>query len=292
MKRILVPCDFSKPAINAYRFALDIARQSKGKVHVLHVVELPVVHDPLLVPVLNFGQELFKELRQNAETRFRDVTQKYNLDSIKVDFAVQFGSVLHMIREYTMKEKIDLVVMGSHGASGLRELFIGSNAERMVRSSPVPVLVIKKYYKRPIRNIVFPNSLDLDHQEDLIMKVKALQTFFNARLHILWVNTPLNFTSDTRTRERLESFAKRFMFKDYTINVFNYTDEERGILEFASSIKADLIAVGTHARRGVAHLVNGSLAEDLVNHYEGQVWTYSLKNEPVSSSVDRMVSKQ
>lgn len=292
MKRILVPCDFSKPAINAYRFALDIARQSKGNVHVLHVVELPVVHDPLLVPVLSFEQEFFTEIRKNAEARFNDITQKYNLDNIKVAFEVQFGSVLHMIREYTVKEKIDLVVMGSHGASGLRELFIGSNAERMVRNSPVPVLIVKKYYKGPIKNIVFPNTLDLDHQEDLITKVKALQAFFNARLHILWVNTPLNFTSDTRTRERLESFAKRFMFKDYTINVFNYTEEERGILEFASLIKADLIAMGTHSRTGIAHLLNGSLAEDLVNHYEGQVWTYSLKNEPVEFPVDKIVSDE
>ncbi|HEY9486945.1 MAG TPA: universal stress protein [Chryseosolibacter sp.] len=286
MKRILVPCDFSQPAINAYRFGLDIARQSKGSVHVLHVIELPVVHDPLLMPVLNFEQEFFEEPHQNAEARFRKITQKHNLDNIKVDFAVQFGAVSHTIREYTAKEKIDFVVMGSHGASGLRELFIGSNAERIVRNSSVPVLIVKNYYKGPIRNIVFPNSLDLDHQDDLIMKVKALQTFFKARLHILWVNTPLNFTSDTRTKERLEAFAKRFMFKDYTINVFNHTEEERGIREFTSSIKGDLIAMGTHARSGIAHLVDGSLAEDVVNHYEGRVWTYSLKNKPVGTSVE------
>lgn len=124
------------------------------------------------------------------------------------------------------------------------------------------------------------------------MKVKALQTFFKARLHILWVNTPLNFASDTHTRERLESFAKRFMFKDCTINVFNYTEGEAGILEFARLIKADLIAMGTHARSGIAHLLNGSLVEDLVNHYEGQVWTYSLKNEAVESRVDKIGSKE
>ena len=82
------------------------------------------------------------------------------------------------------------------------------------------------------------------------------------------------------------------MFKDYTINVFNYTEEERGILEFASLIKADLIAMGTHSRTGIAHLLNGSLAEDLVNHYEGQVWTYSLKNEPVEFPVDKIVSDE
>ena len=285
MKKILVPCDFSKPAINAFRFALDTAREAKGTVHVLHVIELPVVHDTVLMPVLNFEQAFFKELRQSAEDKFRKVTQAYNPANVKVVFTVQFGAVSHMIRDYTDKSKIDVIIMGSHGASGFRELFIGSNAERMVRNSPVPVLIIKNYYQRPIKNIVFPNSLDLDHQEDLVRKVKALQSFFKARLHILWVNTPLNFTSDTRTHERLQAFARRFSFKDYTINVFNHTEEERGILEFTNSIKGDLIAMGTHARKGIAHLVEGSLAEDVVNHYEGYVWSYLLKHEPVEAAV-------
>ena len=165
----------------------------------------------------------------------------------------------------------------------MREFFIGSNAEKIVRNSPVPVLVMKDYYKGPIKNIVFPNTLETEHQEDLTMKVKALQAFFKARLHIVWINTPLNFTSDRVTRERLEAFAKRFMLKDYTINIFNQTDEEKGIVEFANSIKGDLIAMGTHGRKGFARVFNVSLAEDVVNHYKGLVWTYSLKNEPVEA---------
>jgi nucleotide-binding universal stress UspA family protein len=171
--------------------------------------------------------------------------------------------------------------MGSHGVSGLREFVIGSNAEKVVRNSPVPVLVVKDYYKGPIKNIVFPNTLDTENQEDLVMKVKALQDFFKATLHIVWINTPLNFTADAVTNERLEAFAKRFILKDYTIRVFNHTDEERGILEFSNSLKGDLIAMGTTGRRGIAHLVHGSIAEDIVNHSKGLVWTYSLQHSSV-----------
>lgn len=169
--------------------------------------------------------------------------------------------------------------MGSHGASGLREFFIGSNAEKIVRNSSIPVLVLKDYFKGPIKNIVFPNTLETEKQEDLTMKVKALQNFFKAQLHIVWINTPLNFTSDTITYERLNAFAKRFMLKDYTINIFNHPDEEKGILEFTRSVKGNLIAMGTHGRKGIAHLLNGSLAEDVVNHTKSLIWTYSLKNE-------------
>jgi nucleotide-binding universal stress UspA family protein len=277
MQNILVPCDFSKPATNAYRFALDIAAQSKGTVHLLYVIELPVLHDTMLMPVLNFEAQFLTDMEKHAEKRFAKITEKYEAAKVKVVTKTAFGSVSLMIRDYIEKKSIDLVVMGSHGATGARELFIGSNAEKMVRRSTVPVFVIKDYYKGPIKNIVFPNTLDTEKQEDLVMKVKALQNFFKAKLHLVWINTPLNFTSDSVTTKRLEAFAKRFMLKDYTIHVYNQTDEERGILEFSASVNGDLIAIGTHGRKGIAHLVNGSLAEDVVNHSKGLVWTYSME---------------
>lgn len=283
MKKILVPCDFSTPAINAYRFALDIARQSKGAVHLLNVIELPIMHDTVLMPVLNFEEQLLKELRVKAEDQFNKLHDKYKAEGVKVVFAVQFGVVSRMIHDYIENEAIDLVVMGSHGASGAREFFIGSNAEKIVRHSKAPVLVMKSYFKGPVKNIVFPNTFDTEAQEDLVMKVKALQHFFKAHLHLVWINTPLNFTSDTVTHQRLEAFAKRFMLKDYSTSVFNHRDEEKGILEFTNFVKGDLIAMGTHARKGIAHLVSGSLAEDIVNHNKGLVWTYALKGEPVEA---------
>jgi nucleotide-binding universal stress UspA family protein len=280
MKRILVPCDFSKPAINAYRFALDVAAKAQGAVHLLHVIELPVLYDTVLMPPLNFEQGLLKELKEKTETEFEKIMGKYTLEGVKVFTKVIFGSTSKMILEYAKDESIDLIVMGSHGASGLREIFIGSNAERIVRSSPVPVLVIKHYYKGPVKTIVFPNGLETENQEDLILKVKELQNFFKAHLHLVWINTPLNFTSDTLTHGRLDAFAKRFKLKDYTINIFNHPREEEGIIRFAKMINGDLIAMSTHGRKGIAHLFNGSLAENVANHTESLVWTYLLKNEP------------
>lgn len=280
MKKILVPCDFSKQAINAYRYALDVAVLSKGTIHLLNIIELPVLHDTVLMPVLNFEEALLKELKEKSTDQFKKLTNKYSEEGVKVVCEVKFGAVARMITDYITSQNIDMVIIGSHGASGVRELFIGSNAEKMVRNSPVPVLVLKSYYKGPIKNIVFPNTLETEKQEDLVMKVKALQSFFKAHLHIVWINTPLNFTSDTVTRERLNKFIKRFMFKDFTIHIFNHGDEEQGILQFTQQIGGNLIAMGTHGRKSIAHVVSGSLAEDIANHAQTPVWTYSLKNEP------------
>jgi nucleotide-binding universal stress UspA family protein len=280
MKKILVPCDFSEQAINAFRFAIDIARQSNGEVHLVHVIELPVLHDTVLMPVLSFEEALFEELREKAEKQFKKLETKYNDDSIKIKSKVVFGATSRMVLDYIEENKIDLVVMGTHGASGVREFVIGSNAEKIVRRSPVPVLAVKKYVKgSSIKNIVFPNTLHTEVQEDLVMKVKALQNLFKANIHIVWINTPNNFTRDSVTTARLKAFAKRFMFKDFTIHVYNDPYEETGVINFAHELKADMIAIGTHGRKGLAHLLSGSVAEDLVNHVDCPIWTYTIKKE-------------
>lgn len=277
MKTILVPCDFSKPAIDAYRFALAIAAQSRGTIHLLHVIELPVLHDAVLTPGLTTEGGLLKELGEKAEARLRKIAEKYKRPVAKVTFAVEFGTVSKRILEYSEKRSVDLVLMGSHGATGLREILIGSNAERIVRLSKVPVLVAKSYYKGPVKRIVFPNVLAIENQEDLIQHVKQLQDFFKAHLYLVWINTPANFTPDRITRERMEAFAKRFLLGNYSINIFNHTDEEAGIIEFSDFVRADLVAIGTHGRTGLSHLVNGSIAESVVNHSTGLVWTYAMK---------------
>src|SRR5687767_1091024 len=111
MKKILVPCDFSKPAINAFRFALDVATQSKGTIHLLHVIELPIMHDTVLMPVLNFEEQLLKDLKENAEARFKKITDKYTAPGVKVITKTVFGSVSRMIQDYISQESIDIVVM-------------------------------------------------------------------------------------------------------------------------------------------------------------------------------------
>ena len=283
MKKILVPCDFSKPAINAYRYALDVAALSKGTIKLVHVIELPVMHDTVLMPVLNFEQELLKELREKAVTQFKKVTEKYKTEGIKVSWEVLFGPPSRMLLDFITTGPIDLVIMGSHGASGLREYFIGSNAEKVIRKSPVPVLITKDYKKRAIKNIVFPNTLETENQSELVARIKALQSFFQAKLHLVWINTPLNFTSDVVTQQRLQNFAKRFGLKDYSVNIFNHPNEEDGIIQFAKYIKGDIIAMGTHGRKGITHLINGSVAEDVANHTDGLIWTYTLKNESIEA---------
>jgi nucleotide-binding universal stress UspA family protein len=280
MKKIIVPCDFSEQAVNAFRVALDIALESKGEIHLVHVVELPVMHDTVLMPVLSFEETLLKELKDKADTNFNKLINKHVKDDQKVIGKVLFGPTSRMLTDYAESQKADVIVMGTHGASGVREFVIGSNAEKIVRSSSIPVLTIKKFVKiSSFKNIVFPNTLDTENQEELVSQIKSLQNFFKAKLHILWINTPTNFTSDKITRKRLDAFVKRYMLKDCVISVYNDPYEESGIINYAMDTKADMIAMGTNGRKGLAHILSGSVAEDVVNHVQQPVWTYTLKRK-------------
>ena len=281
MKKILVPCDFSKQAIDAFRFALTIAERSKGEIHILNVVELPVLHDTVLMPVLSFEAKFLKELQKKAIARFDKLTEKYPHKKVKVKTRVVMGAPARMIQHYAEKNKMDLVVMGTRGASGLKKFVIGSNTEKIVRNVNVPVIAVKKY-SRPdsIKNIVFPHALDdREGQKDLVAKVKDLQNFFKATLHLVWINTPVIFSPDVDTKQRLNDFAKRFALKKYTVNIFNDLYEETGIINFAHMIKADMIAMGTHAHKGLVHAISGSLAEDVVNEVDCPIWTYTMKSK-------------
>ncbi|MFZ1809448.1 MAG: universal stress protein [Cyclobacteriaceae bacterium] len=274
MKKILVPCDFSDSAVQAFKFAVEVANQSKGEVLLLNVVELPVIHENVMMPTFSFEDTFLKEMKQRAEKDFTKMKAKWASEGPKVSTFMEYGSPTPIISEFAKKKKVDLIVMGTKGASGLKEFFVGSNTEKIVRWSPVPVIAIKKSVKASsIKNIVFPSTLH-DDEEELTMRVKALQAFFKAKLHVVNINTPANFRTDVETRQKMKDFAKRFMLKDFTLSVYNDLNEELGVANFIKEVKGDMVAMSTHGRKGLNHLMSGSIAEDVVNHIECPIWTW------------------
>lgn len=274
MKKILVPCDFSTTAVQAFQFACEIASASKGEIYLLNVVELPVLHSSLFVPVKAYENSFLKEIKNKATRNFEKIQERWG-GKIKIHFSIEQGSVASSVTRFTAKKKIDLIVMGTHGSSGFREYAIGSNTEKIVRTSEVPVIAIKKTVKlSQLKEIVFPTDLKSGSMK-LVGSVKALQSFLKARVNILYVNTPANFSKNIATEKQLNEFAKQNQFKNYALHIYNDVDEENGIANFSSKFKNKLIAMSTHGREGLSHLMNGSITEDVVNHIDCPVWTYA-----------------
>lgn len=110
MKKIFVPCDFSKPAINAYRFALKSIAKSRGIVHLIYIVEMPVMHDTMLMPVLSVEQDVMDDLTAKAKKNFQKLVDKYEARGVKIRTEVFFGSLTNTIIDYARAKRMDVII--------------------------------------------------------------------------------------------------------------------------------------------------------------------------------------
>jgi nucleotide-binding universal stress UspA family protein len=108
--------------------------------------------------------------------------------------------------------------------------------------------------------------------------VKRSQEMYNSTIHLVRINTPGNFQRDAVVKKYMEEFAKKLQLKNFTINIFNDLSEEDGVIAFAESINADLVAMATHGRTGFAQLLAGSIAEDVVSHSKRPVLTFVVRH--------------
>ena len=142
--RILVPMDFSTHSEMALRHATALAKQSGGSVELLHVMDDPVMSDvwssEVYVPNL---PELREKLLANAEARLAAYRESIGNEGVPIVTTVRSGQAAHMIVDYVKAAGSDLVVMGTHGRTGLPRLFLGSVAERVVGLSPCPVMTVR-----------------------------------------------------------------------------------------------------------------------------------------------------
>ncbi|MAX69982.1 MAG: universal stress protein UspA [Flavobacteriaceae bacterium] len=277
MKKIIVPVDFSEYSEFALEAAANLAQKYDSEIIVLHMLELSNAIITANNDSLNEEAVFYLKL---AEQRFDNFLDKPYLKGIKVSPVVKHFKVWNEVNDVANEHHANLIVMGSHGASGVKEVFLGSNTEKVVRYADIPVLVVKH---NPIlmdfENGVFASDFS---EEAIAPYIKAKNTFdkLNVKLHLVYVNTPDgNFKSTSEIDKKVTHFLKKadghLDNLDNVHVVSDYTIEE-GILNFANTIGADVIAVATHGRRGLAHFFEGSISEDIANHSTLPVMTFKI----------------
>ncbi len=279
MKKIIVPVDFSKSSENALDFALQFNQVIKGEITLLHVLELPASS-------VNYGGDMTsataevvyrRDLIDGTSKMLTELEDKVKAKGQDVTIKMGFGSPYKAIGEEVANKGADWVILGSNGASGLREIFIGSNAERVIRHSECPVITIKeKADLKEIKSMVFASDLSED-QDGIATKAQEIQKLLKLNMHLLRVKTPYNYLTETVAKDQLEEFAERNGLVDYTLNTIEADFSEDGIIKFAKEANVGLIVMGTHGRTGIAHLFGGSRAEDVVNHSKVPLLTFRIK---------------
>lgn len=273
MKRILVPTDFSIQAENALKVASQIARKNNSEIYLEHSLSMPSHLNDVGQSGTLPESLYFIKLAQNE---FEKILLRPYLSDIAVSHAIGHGEIYNDIKQTVAEKEIDLIVMGSHGLSGFKEMFIGSNTEKVVRTSNIPVLVIKNDHSHfEISDFVFATDFS-DECRKPFDEARRFAKDVGAKIHLLYVNTPSGFKTSSEANQMMRRFVKGVDSEDYTLNIYNDSSVEKGILGFAREHNAQLVGMSTHGRKGIAHFFNGSISEDLVNHANMPVITFKI----------------
>jgi len=276
MKTILVPTDFSEHAFYALKAAASIALKTKAEIVILHVFMMPSFE----YSENKYYGEFYEQIILSNNKKLDNLMGEKFLKGLKVSKQIISNMLFHEAVADKRFKHVDLIIMGSHGESGFSKVFIGSNTEKIVRMAEAPVLTIKKEITDfNIRNIVFTSNFYGESYASFD-KIKFFADLYKAHINLLKVITPKDFEPTPVSKKLMDDFARKFKLSDYTINIYNDKIIEKGIADFCNEVGADLIAIETHGRTGISHLINGSLAEDVAIHEDRSVLSVKIKEHP------------
>lgn len=262
MKKILVPIDFSKPSEYAAKMATKIAKKTAATVYLIHLIELPSgVVDMGASSKFSIPESMLY-LRKTKEKIVAFKEKNFPKD-LKIEYFIKINTPFEGIKKYAHKIDADLIVMGSKGHSEFEEIMIGSNTEKVVRTSTIPVIIVKKDDENfKLKNLVFASNFKKEDKA-VFNKFIDFANQFKSKVHLLKINTPSNFESTRKAEKKIKGFIKGFDLPKHSINIYNDTSVEKGILNFSKDNNSDLIALCTHGRSGLSHLFSPSVSKNL-----------------------------
>jgi len=277
MKKILVPTDFSKYADYALEFAYCMASIFEAEVYIFHNK--------------TSGHKIWQQrvdrsnsINENHETYklLTDLTDTFssNENSSLVEVIHKSGNLLKNVNEIIASKDIDFIVMGSHGASGKRETFLGSNTQKVVHSVNVPVFVVKNSVKDyRIDKVIFASNFAPSEIKALTYALDFLKPFKPA-IHLVEVNTPGFFTQPyALAKSLMDDFKNLCSGFECKTHFYKGNSVEAGVRHITKKLDADLIIISNQNRHPLKRVFKGSNVEYLVNHSEVPVLSIDFKNK-------------
>jgi nucleotide-binding universal stress UspA family protein len=270
MKKILVPVDFSTRSMTALELAADIAKRAKAGITLFHVIVDPYIFlsapNSYLMPAIETGiqADYIIKLEKSSKEGLKKLTAKPFLKGLKVTAVTKTGaSIYREILNYAEDNKFGLITMGTNGARSIGKIFLGTNAERIIRFTDIPVLVIGKKINKPvIKNIVFASKFD-ETAKQVFPFVDNLAKLFKAKIYLLRVNTEDEFLPTQTAIDRMKELYKGKK-GNYQIALRDAYEVDDGIVKYAGEVKADMIAIGVHRRSGPSRLFTDRIVEGLL----------------------------
>ncbi|MGQ0827592.1 MAG: universal stress protein [Bacteroidota bacterium] len=267
IEKILIPIDFSETSLLAIEHAGFIAQLFKAELVLLHVVEkyweqFSVIQPELMVPLpSDFTAAIEKKLEETAEI----IRSKYGVRSTCI---TSEGNVFSEILSVSKEEDIDLLVMGTHGTSGIIEFFVGSNTYKVVTQSECPILSVQGHStKLGFQNILLPVD-DSIHSRQKVNHAIVLAQHFASKIHIAGLPDS-DDSSDLKKFEikldQIEEIVKKAGLS-YSRKTLSGSNQARMTEDYAKNINADLIIIMTDQDEDITGRLMGTFAQQIINH--------------------------
>ena len=266
MKKILIPTDFSTCATFATNYGIKIAATFNSKLEFLHVISTPF--DWVKIPLEH--EKLYPDILERiriAKNELDSLKAKSKLHSIESESSLVFDIGIENIVSYINASDYDLIILGTNGSSGVKEKVLGSNAQKVIRKSTVPVLVLKKEINYNFSNVVFVSDFK-DLTPKALKSIFRLIVKLNSNIHLLYIRT--NEEVDCKKIDsKMEEVLNNYFTK---VNCFKHIIEadsiEQGVIEFSKKDNIDLVSICTHGKIGLKQLFTPSVTEHIANHIE------------------------
>lgn len=250
MKTILVPTRFNESSDYAMASAASLARKTGASLVLMHALQ----HD---LTLLNDARTLLGRLAESEE-----------MMGIRVTTLVVEGNLIDHLED----DDPDIIVIGSHEVQGILDFLKTNHAKQVSRRAYCPVITVKEFTDLGnIRRIIYPTDMR-GEQGQIVEDIKELQAMNQGHLHLFkaYGNQILK-SSDVE--KRLAEFAEVNGLVDYSVTARFNMDEASEILNFASEMKADIIAMATHDRLGIERILTGYISAKVIKGSPCAVWT-------------------
>lgn len=268
IKNILFPTDFSDVANNAMQVAIAMANRHDATLHILHVIVpqyLSIVGDTAFTLNSEDWFDVEVKSRENLEKMVEEIKKEFN---IKINPIATMGYVMESIERYTENLNTDIIVMGTHGNSGVREFFIGSNAYSTIKNATCPVLTIPiNCSKTSFENVLFPVR-NIDGVEDKYKSVTQILKANHSKVELLGIANFDDFSAFDRITDTVASLKQKMQLDNVEVihnNEFcdNIADF---ILKYADTSNFDLLVINATIDNDWKRFFIGSFAQKIINH--------------------------
>ena len=263
MERLLVGLDFSKGSLHAFEIALEIAKTTGARIRLVWV-------DNFTSRELAFNKNV-RQGRIDAKKNFDELFDQYKDHPMaeKIDYRMLRGKVGPEISRHAKEYGANLVIAGTHGITGFEEYWIGSNANRIVIYSSVPVLTVRHDYdfSNHIKKILVP----IDSTATTLQKLPFtanMAEHFNAEIHVLGIYST-TLKSMHKKVDNLVEEAKKYIHKrglGFKKDCISTENIARDILNYIEKKDIELVSIMTEQETSTSNMLLGKYAHQIVNN--------------------------